>query len=404
MGKIIDIDGLSEFKNKLESSGSASKLTTSRTLTITDGTNSGTATSFDGSANVNINLPDTIEAGIVVPYDKVLSLGDNNSPVNISACDNDGESVTTSPSGVKFTSDYDTVLLKNITNPIDSQDAATKSYTDNLVESAILAVNPTVIGAATAAQGAKADTAVQRLYVSGAEFTDVSTNKYLTVSAKQTTGGTDVTEHPYQTIAANIGELPSSGAAPVDRDTSQMIIQNYTEGLLGAKAIGDYVHNAMTNYGKATELTNARTIKITGDYFYDSKQFNGSADITFNLWRRNTMWLTSASTVSLTGESAHQIMIAGTSSFAVTITLPDFSTMSSTTNHGTGECFTFYKMFPNSTLTIKSYNSTSCIYIGGSTPSAISSFTISGGSCRVIRVFYSGSGSWYVAMESLTSS
>lgn len=45
-------------------SATTTKLATARTLTITDGTNSGTATSFDGSANVSIKLPSTIKASL----------------------------------------------------------------------------------------------------------------------------------------------------------------------------------------------------------------------------------------------------------------------------------------------------------------------------------------------------
>ena len=44
---------------------SAKTLTTARTFTISDGTNSGTATSFDGSKNVTLSLPSTIKANLV---------------------------------------------------------------------------------------------------------------------------------------------------------------------------------------------------------------------------------------------------------------------------------------------------------------------------------------------------
>lgn len=43
---------------------SAVKLATGRQLTVTDGTNTGQATTFDGSANVSLQLPSTIKADI----------------------------------------------------------------------------------------------------------------------------------------------------------------------------------------------------------------------------------------------------------------------------------------------------------------------------------------------------
>ena len=44
---------------------SATKLQNTRTFTISDGTNSGTASNFDGTGNVTIRLPETINANII---------------------------------------------------------------------------------------------------------------------------------------------------------------------------------------------------------------------------------------------------------------------------------------------------------------------------------------------------
>lgn len=76
---------------ELNTTGSAAKWTTARKFTISDGTNSGTATSVDGSEAVTLNLPTTIKANLTgnadtatnaTAADKLNSnAGDANTPV-----------------------------------------------------------------------------------------------------------------------------------------------------------------------------------------------------------------------------------------------------------------------------------------------------------------------------------
>ena len=55
--KVVDENSIGSLN-----AGSATKLATARSISITDGTNTGTASSFDGSGNVSLSLPSTIKA------------------------------------------------------------------------------------------------------------------------------------------------------------------------------------------------------------------------------------------------------------------------------------------------------------------------------------------------------
>ena len=66
-----------------EQSVSATKLTTARNITITDGTNSGTSTSFNGTDDVSIKLPTTIKATIVGKADSATTATSANTATKV---------------------------------------------------------------------------------------------------------------------------------------------------------------------------------------------------------------------------------------------------------------------------------------------------------------------------------